>query len=46
VTGQAVTLTAEADIDRADFGMTWNRGGMLKAPAHVTIAARFVKAAS
>jgi polyisoprenoid-binding protein YceI len=46
VTGQAVTLTAEADIDRADFGMTWNRGGMLKAPARVTIAAKFVRAAS
>jgi len=45
-TGQAVTLTAEADIDRADFGMTWNRGGMLKAPAHVTVVARFVPAAS
>jgi polyisoprenoid-binding protein YceI len=45
-TGQAVTLTAEADIDRADFGMTWNRGGMLKGPAHVTVVTRFVPAAS
>ena len=42
-TGQAVTLTADADIDRADFGMTWNQLGMLKGPAHVDVVARFVK---
>jgi polyisoprenoid-binding protein YceI len=46
VSGQSVTVTAEADVDRADFGMTWNRGGMLKAPAHVTVVATFVPAAS
>lgn len=45
-TAQAVTLTAEADIDRADFGMTWNRLGMLTPPAHVAVLARFVPAAS
>jgi polyisoprenoid-binding protein YceI len=42
-TDQAVTLTADAEIDRADFGMTWNQLGMLKAPAHVHVVARFVK---
>ena len=45
-TAQAVTLTAEADIDRAEFGMTWNQLGMLRPPAHVTVVARFVPAAS
>ena len=42
-TGQAVTLTADAQIDRADFGMTWNQLGMVKGPAQVHVAARFVK---
>ena len=45
-TEQAVTLTAEAVIDRADFGMTWNRLGMVTGPADVTVVARFVPAAS
>jgi polyisoprenoid-binding protein YceI len=45
-TGQAVTLTADAQIDRADFGMTWNQIGMLKGPAQVHVVARFVKSAA
>ena len=40
---ESVTLTAEAEIDRADFGMTWNQLGMLKPPAHISVVARFVK---
>lgn len=44
-TDQAITLTADAEIDRADFGMTWNQLGMLKGPAQVHVAARFVKSA-
>ena len=42
-TSQAITLTADADIDRADFGMTWNQLGMLKPPANVHVVARFVR---
>ena len=42
-TDQAITLTADAEIDRADFGMTWNQLGMLKAPARVHVVARFVR---
>jgi polyisoprenoid-binding protein YceI len=42
-TGQAITLTADAEIDRADFGMTWNQLGMLTAPARVHVVARFVR---
>jgi polyisoprenoid-binding protein YceI len=43
-TDRAVTLAAEADVDRADFGMTWNRASMLTGKAHVSVVARFVKA--
>jgi len=43
---QAITLAAETDIDRADFGMTWNRAGMVKGKAHVSVVARFVKSPS
>lgn len=42
-TEQAITLRAEADIDRADFGMGWNRLGMIKGPAHVSVVARYVR---
>ena len=38
-----VTLTAEVDIDRSEFGMTWNRGGMLKSPTTVALQLRFVR---
>jgi polyisoprenoid-binding protein YceI len=44
-TDQGITLTAETEIDRADFGMRWNQFGMLKGPAHVSVVARFVKPA-
>jgi polyisoprenoid-binding protein YceI len=42
-TEQAITLRAEADIDRADFGMGWNRIGMISGPAHVSVVARYVR---
>ncbi len=43
VTAEAVTLTAETEINRADFGMSWNQLGMLKGNAHVSVTARFVR---
>src|SRR5215469_730128 len=45
-TEQAITLQAEADIDRADFGMRWNRLGMISGPAHVSVVARYVRTAA
>jgi polyisoprenoid-binding protein YceI len=45
-TDDAITLTAEADIDRADFGMRWNQLGMITGKAHVSVVARFVKTAA
>jgi polyisoprenoid-binding protein YceI len=38
----AVVLTAEVTVDRADYGLTWNRLGMIKGAATISIAARFV----
>ncbi|MFD3452257.1 YceI family protein [Streptomyces sp. NPDC058691] len=37
----AVVLTAEAAIDRADFGLTWNRLGTIKGLATISVTARF-----
>ena len=45
-TEQAITLRAEADIDRADFGMSWNRLGMINGPAHVSVVARYLRTAA
>jgi polyisoprenoid-binding protein YceI len=42
----SVTLTADTQIDRADFGMTWNQVGMVKGVAQVHVVARFVKPAA
>jgi polyisoprenoid-binding protein YceI len=44
-TGQAVTLQAEIEIDRGDYGMTWNQLGMLRGNAAVSVVARFVRPA-
>ncbi|MFG2626834.1 YceI family protein [Streptomyces sp. NPDC048473] len=41
-TPTAVTLSAEIDVDRADYGLTWNKGGMIKGPATVALTVRFV----
>jgi polyisoprenoid-binding protein YceI len=42
-TDDAVTLTAEVAIDRADFGMTWSMLAMMTGQATVTITARFTR---
>jgi polyisoprenoid-binding protein YceI len=44
VTDAAVTVRAEAEIDRAQFGMTWNQLGMLRGPATISVLARFTRA--
>jgi polyisoprenoid-binding protein YceI len=44
VTEVAVTVRAEAEIDRAQFGMTWNQLGMLRGPATISVLARFTRA--
>ncbi len=41
----AVVLTGEVQIDRADFGMTWNQLGMLKSPATIDFSLRFTRTA-
>jgi polyisoprenoid-binding protein YceI len=45
-TAEALTLTAETELDRADFGMSWNRIGMLTGKATVSVVARFVPASA
>jgi len=42
-TDDAITLTAEADVDRADFDMRWNQLGMVTGKAHASVVARFVR---
>jgi polyisoprenoid-binding protein YceI len=44
-TASDATLTADLTIDRADFGLTWNKAGMLKGPATLRVAAHFTKSA-
>ena len=39
----ALTLAADTEINRADFGMNWNRLGMIKGNAQVKVVARFVR---
>jgi len=38
-----VTVNAEVDVDRDEFGMTWNRGGMLKGLTRVALSLRFTR---
>jgi len=45
-TAGAITLAAETEFNRADFGMTWNQLGMIKGNALVSVAATFVKSAA
>lgn len=40
---ESATLTAEADVDRASHGMTWNMIGMITGVAHVSVVARFTR---
>jgi polyisoprenoid-binding protein YceI len=44
VTESAVTVRAEAEVDRGQFDMTWNQLGMLRGPARVSVLARFTRA--
>lgn len=37
------TLTAEAEVDRAGYGMTWNQLGMLTGLTKVSVVARFTR---
>ena len=39
----AVALSTTAVIDRADFGMTWNKMGAMKGPSTLEISATFTK---
>jgi polyisoprenoid-binding protein YceI len=39
-----VTVLSTAVIDRADFGMTWNKMGAMKGPTTLEISATFTKA--
>lgn len=39
----SATLTATADVNQADHGMTWNRMGIIKGPATVSVTARFTR---
>lgn len=43
-TGQAVVLTAELQVDRAEFGMTWSPLHMASMTALGTVRARFIRA--
>lgn len=45
-THEAITLTATAEIDRADFGMTWNFLGIIRGIAQVSVVARFLRQAT
>lgn len=39
----SATLTASADVDKLDHGMTWSPMGMVKGPATATVTARFTR---
>jgi polyisoprenoid-binding protein YceI len=43
-TAQAVVLTAELEVDRTEFDMTWSPMHIASAAAHGTVRARFVRA--
>jgi polyisoprenoid-binding protein YceI len=43
-TDDAITIEADGEFSRADFGMTWNRLGMVTGNATVSVTARFVPA--
>jgi polyisoprenoid-binding protein YceI len=43
VSPDSATLSAEADVDRASYGMTWNMLGIIRGVAHVSVVARFTK---
>ena len=43
-TAQAVVLTAELEVDRGEFDMTWSPMHIASMTAHGTVRARFVRA--
>ncbi|WP_225827004.1 YceI family protein [Streptomyces naphthomycinicus] len=46
VEAEALTLEAEFDVDRDQFGMGWNQLGMMRGLTTVTAALRFTRAAA
>ncbi len=42
-TPDSATLTASADVNQAEHGMTWNRMGIIKGPATVSVTAHFTR---
>ncbi|GAB2620376.1 YceI family protein [Streptomyces capparidis] len=46
VSADAVTLTAEFTVDRDQFGMGWNKMGMISGSTTVTASLQFVRATS
>jgi polyisoprenoid-binding protein YceI len=42
-TPEAATLSAEAEVDRLSYGMTWNQLGMVGPRTQVSVVARFTK---
>ncbi|NUS88646.1 MAG: YceI family protein [Streptomyces sp.] len=42
-TADGVTLTAELSVDPADFGLTWNKLGMMKGQTAITVEAHFIR---
>jgi len=40
-TPTTVTVAVDADVDRTRFGLTWNKGGMIKGLTRVHVDARF-----
>jgi polyisoprenoid-binding protein YceI len=43
LSADAVTLTAELQVDRAWFGLNWNQMGMLRGLANLTLTTRFTR---
>ncbi|MDW6059972.1 YceI family protein [Streptomyces sp. FXJ1.4098] len=42
-TADGVTLTAELSVAPADFGLTWNKLGMMKGQTAITVEAHFIR---
>jgi polyisoprenoid-binding protein YceI len=43
ISASSAMLSAEVTFDRAAFDMRWNRLGMITGPAHVEVAAAFIR---
>lgn len=42
-TPTSVTVAVDVEVDRQRFGLSWNKGGMIKGPATVHVDARFTR---